>query len=93
VLIRAKVKDILIEALTLLNHEALLLALGRLQKDVKVHFVLKTEDSKHYFSVFKRHLTRTAVITRAKRLAQYGASCGKPSCIFLGNFSMPITHP
>jgi len=81
VLIHAKVKDILIEALTLLNHEALLLALGHLQKDVKVHFVLKTEDSKNYFPVFKRHLTRTAVITRAKRLAQYGASCGKPSYI------------
>lgn len=65
-----KVKDLLIEALTFLDPKALSSALDRLQKDTRVHFVVKLEDSKHQPLAFRQYLTRIIVITRAKRSAR-----------------------
>jgi hypothetical protein len=50
----SKAKDFLIEALTFLEPDIIHLALDRLQKDVKVHFVVKLEDGE-YLTVPKKN--------------------------------------
>lgn len=49
--IKKKVKELLIESLTFLESDALLIAIDRLQKDTKIHFVTKLEDCE-YFVLF-----------------------------------------
>lgn len=57
----------MIEALTHLTPDAIMLALDRLQKGSKVHFVVKLEEGEYFTFPSRRDLMPVTVITRAKR--------------------------
>ena len=85
-----KAKDILIEALTFSKPDAILLALDRLQKDSKVHFVVKLEDGGCFKVSKTMGLNASNSDYQSKTVSFPCCKLKSPSCIISACCSAPV---